>query len=89
MVKEASQTSPAFTAEISEELRSRSSKTFGTPAFPPELVTRSSTHASRPISRVLGHNVGFALTGERSPLFCLPSALTPCICRVTNVDFLH
>ena len=58
-----------FTNGTSAELANHLNKAFGgTLAFPPELATRLLTHASHPISRVVGHNARFAFTGERSRL---------------------
>jgi len=65
----------AVASGTSEELASHLNKTFGALVFPPELATRLLTHASHPVSRVVGHNVRFAFTGE---YFCpLRSLFTP------------
>ena len=59
-----------FTNETSGEFVNYLNKTFGgTLVFPPELATRLLTHASHPVSRVVGHNGRFAFTGECSQLF--------------------
>ena len=68
-----SEASPTFTSGTSEELASHLDKTFETLVFPPELATRLLTHASHPVSRVVGHNGRFAFTGEHPRLFCSPS----------------
>ena len=65
-----SETSHAVTSGTSEELASHLNKTFGTFVFPPELATRLLTHASHPVSRVVGHNGRFSFTGELLFPFC-------------------
>jgi len=60
-----SETSHAVTSGTSEELADHLNKSFGTLVFPPELATRLLTHASHPVSRVVGHNARFSFTGRR------------------------
>lgn len=68
------ETSLAFTSETSEKMASHLNKTFGI-VFPPELATRLLTHASHPVSKVVGHNARFAFIGECSCL--VPSTSLP------------
>ena len=50
-----------------EELARHLNERFGRAlVFPPELATRLLTHASHPVSKVVGHNMRFSFVGECS-----------------------
>ena len=72
-----SKISHVVTSGTPEELASHLNKAFGKLVFPPELATRLLTHASHPVSRV----VGFAFTGECFCPFDVNGSLPALLCH--------
>ena len=66
--KESSQENQSETSNgTPEELAHHLNETFGrTLVFPPGLATRLLTHASHPVSKVVGNNMRFSFVGEYS-----------------------